>query len=136
VIQKNTTQEKFLKTYFLLPIYLFHLVKYPRLPLQSCLLLTKERRLVKIIGTVKTEKKLQKKSLQQNSNNHEPDDEAPALSGKKKKYSRSIFSDKEVADQKPHPGSYAYLEMRTLYQMMRRLLSKAAKCSQSERLHC
>ncbi len=84
----------------------------------------------------KQKKRLQKKSLQQNSNNHEPDDEAPALSGKKKKYSRSIFSDKEVADQKPHPGSYACLEMRTLYHMIRRLLSKAAKCSQSERLHC
>jgi hypothetical protein len=59
------------------------IVKHPRLSLQSCLLLTKERRIVKIIGTVKTEKKLQKKSLQQNSNNHEQDDEFSASSGKK-----------------------------------------------------
>jgi len=63
----------------------------------------------------KQKKRLQKKSLQQNSNNHEPDDESSASSGKKKKYSRSILSDKEIVDQKPHPGSYACLEMRTLY---------------------
>jgi tRNA pseudouridine38-40 synthase len=60
----------------------------------------------------KQKKKLQKQQQQASSN---LDDESSASSSGKNKYSRRALTDKEMSEQKPHPGSFACLDMRNLY---------------------